>query len=118
MKQPIQRDAPPSRSSRKPAPLSGRIEAAIAVMQMGVSDYSEIAAAVGLTCDEVKRIDMAEDPRIKSLATQGVPAGKRFHLVRPLACPNCLHKITIAPCVACATRTSVVDRQSRLPGRS
>ena len=81
------------------------VEAAIAVMLMGVTDYSEIASAVGLTRKEVKEIDLSDDPRIKTLASEGLPAEKRFRLARPLLCPKCRHRINIAPCVACEIRS-------------
>ena len=104
------------RSRTKPYPLPMRVEAAIAVMLMGVVDYSEIASAVGLTRKEVKEIDLADDPRIKTLASKGLPPGKRFRLARPLYCPKCKHKINIAPCVACESRSIGHYRRSQLPG--
>jgi len=104
------------RSRAKRCPLPIRVEAAIAVMLMGVTDYSEIASAVGLTYKEVKEIDMANDPRIKTLASEGFPPGKRFRLARPLYCPKCKYKINIAPCVACESRSIGRYRRSQLPG--
>ena len=76
------------------------------VMQMGFSDYAEIAAAVGLTDEEVRRIDMAEDANVRRLAIQGLPPGKQFRLARPLRCPKCRQRITIAPCIVCEGKSS------------
>ena len=45
--------------------LPYRIDAAIVVMQMGVSEYSVIANAVGLTVEEVERVDMVEDSAVR-----------------------------------------------------
>jgi hypothetical protein len=104
------------RSRAKRSPLPMRVEATIAVMLMGVMDYSEIASAVGLTRKEVKEINLADDPRIKTLASEGLPPGKRFRLARPLYCPKCRHKINIALCVACESRSIGRYRRSQLPG--
>jgi hypothetical protein len=78
-----------------------RTAAAIAVMEMGVSDYSVIATAVGLTIDEVKQIDMAEDSPIRQLCCEGIPYGEYFTLEREIRCPKCHAKVRFAPCVAC-----------------
>jgi hypothetical protein len=81
--------------------LPSRVEAALAVMQMGVSDYALIASTVGLECEDVAEIDHSEDCRIRDLAVRGVDPAKRFHLVRPLRCPKCRNRITVAPCITC-----------------
>jgi hypothetical protein len=78
-----------------------RVAAAIAVMQMGISDYSVIADAVGLTVEEVERIDMVEDPAVRRLALAGIPAGESFKLRRRVRCPRCQAKVGLAPCIAC-----------------
>jgi hypothetical protein len=78
-----------------------RVAAAIAVMQMGISDYSVIADAVGLTVEEVERVDMVEDPAVRQLALAGIPAGESFKLRRRVRCPRCQAKIGLAPCIAC-----------------
>jgi hypothetical protein len=78
-----------------------RVAAAIAVMEMGISDYSVIAGAVGLTVAEVERVDMAEDPSVRQLAVAGIPAGQFFRLDSRLRCPKCQAKLSIAPCLAC-----------------
>jgi hypothetical protein len=78
-----------------------RVAAAIAVMEMGISEYSVIAAAVGLTIEEVERVDMAEDPAVRRLALAGIPVGESFKLSRRVRCPKCQAKVGIAPCIAC-----------------
>lgn len=78
-----------------------RVAAAIAVMEMGISDYSVIAGAVGLTVEEVERVDMAEDPSVRQLAVVGIPPGEFFRLDDRVRCPKCQAKLSIAPCLAC-----------------
>ena len=78
-----------------------RSEAALAVMQMGITDYGLIATAVGIPEEEVARIDHSEDERIRRLAVHGVDPAKRYHLVRPLRCPKCRARISVAPCLIC-----------------
>jgi len=90
----------PKRDAPNPLPL--RVEAALAVMQMGVSDYAQIASSVGLTEEQVESIDMSDDVRIRSLAAHGVCPDKRYRLVRPLRCPKCRGRITVAPCLTCS----------------
>ena len=102
--------ASPRRRKQRALPVG--VQAAVAVMQMGFSDYAEIAAAVGLTDEEVRRIDMAEDAKVRQLAIDGVPPGKQFRLVRPLRCPKCRQRITIAPCIVCDGQTHYADERS------
>jgi hypothetical protein len=75
--------------------------AAISLMEMGITDYERIAAAVGLSAAEVERIDMAEDKSIRQLCLAGVPYGHYFTLEAHIRCPKCSGMITLAPCVAC-----------------
>ena len=75
--------------------------AAISLMEMGITDYERIGAAVGLKPDEVERIDMAEDKSIRQLCLAGVPYGHYFTLESHIRCPKCSGMITLAPCVAC-----------------
>jgi hypothetical protein len=77
--------------------------AAISLMEMGITDYERIAAAVGLDAAEVERIDMAEDKSIRQLCLAGVPYGHYFTLESHIRCPKCSGMITLAPCVACDT---------------
>ena len=96
---------PRSRSWQHPVKLHievpYRVAAAIAVMEMGISDYSVIAGAVGLTVEEVERVDMAEDPSVRQLAVVGIPPGEFFRLDDRVRCPKCQAKLSIAPCLAC-----------------
>jgi len=78
-----------------------RIAAAIAVMEMGVSEYSVIASAVGLTVEEVERVDMAEDSAVRQLALTRIPVGESFKLDNYVRCPKCEAEVGIAPCIAC-----------------
>jgi len=75
--------------------------AAISLMEMGITDYERIGAAVGLHPTEVERIDMAEDKAIRQLCLAGVPYGHYFTLESVIRCPKCSGMITLAPCVAC-----------------
>ncbi|MBN2293605.1 MAG: hypothetical protein JXM70_14340 [Pirellulales bacterium] len=78
-----------------------RIAMAIAVMEMGISEYSVIARAVGLTAKEVERVDIADDTSVRQLALARIPAGVYFKLDHFVRCPKCLGDVRIAPCVAC-----------------
>jgi hypothetical protein len=81
--------------------LPTRVEAALAVMQMGVTDYATIAFTVGLPQADVIEIDHADDHRIRHLAVRGLDPEKRFHLVHPIRCPKCRNRITVVPCLTC-----------------
>ena len=88
----------PSRPSIK---VPYRVAATIAVMEMGISDYSIIANAVGLSVEEVERVDMVEEPAVRQLALAGIPTGESFKLSHRLRCPRCQAKVGLAPCIAC-----------------
>jgi hypothetical protein len=79
-----------------------RVEAAVALMQMGISDYAQIASCVGMTEEQVQQIDLSDDKRIRRLALDGVSPEKRYRLVHPLRCPKCRGRITVAPCLVCS----------------
>ncbi len=78
-----------------------RVAAAIAVMQMGISDYPVIARAVGLTVEEVERVDTAETSSVRQLALARIPLGESFKLVEPIRCPKCQAEVSLVPCIAC-----------------
>ena len=78
-----------------------RVAVAIAIMEMGVTEYDEIATAVGLTEEAVEQIDSVEDPAIRRLASVGIPYGTYFNIDKPLRCPKCQRLIILVPCVAC-----------------
>lgn len=90
-----------SKDRESPKTLPLRVEAALAVMQMGIDDYATIASTVGLTEAEVERIDHSQDKRIRSLAVHGLAPERRYRLVRPLRCPKCRSRINVAPCLTC-----------------
>ncbi|MBN1908480.1 MAG: hypothetical protein JW818_01965 [Pirellulales bacterium] len=80
------------------------VAVAIAVMEMGISDYTVIAYATGLTVEEVERIDMVEDPAVRRLALARIPLGETFRLANRVRCPKCQAKVGLAPCIACRGR--------------
>ncbi|NIP85192.1 MAG: hypothetical protein GTO03_06390 [Planctomycetales bacterium] len=87
---------------RKPwLKLRRKTAAAVAVMQMGVRDHTQIAAMVGLSPAEIARIDAAEDKAVRELVLEGIPAGEFFALVQQIRCPKCGGLLTLAPCVTC-----------------
>lgn len=81
--------------------MTYQVVAAVALMEMGIHDYSAIAMAVGLTMKDVRRIDMAEDASVRRLAAAGIPAGECFKLINHVRCPRCHAKVALVPCVAC-----------------
>jgi hypothetical protein len=83
-----------------------RVAAVIAVMEMGITDYSKIARAVGISVQEVQRIDRADDPLVRKLAGRRRQTRQYFTLARAIRCPKCSAKVTIAPCVACDSRAA------------
>ena len=70
-------------------------------MEMGICEYSVIAGAVGLTVEEVERVDMVEDLAVRQLALAGIPVGESFKLDNRVRCPKCQAKVGLAPCIAC-----------------
>jgi hypothetical protein len=81
--------------------LPTRVEAVLAMIEMGVTDYATIASTVGLAEEDVIEIDHSDDQRIRRIAVRGLDPEKRFHLVRPIRCPKCRNRITVAPCLTC-----------------
>ena len=84
--------------------ISRKTAATLAVMQLGITDYDAIATAAGITVDEVKEIDSAEDISVRWLAAGGIPHGIFFNLRKKIFCPACGTWITVVPCVACGGR--------------
>lgn len=76
--------------------------AVIALIELGLSDYSVIAEAVGLNVEDVQRIDNAEDVVVRQLAVEGLPHGEYFKLRARIRCPKCNGLIVIAPCISCS----------------
>jgi hypothetical protein len=79
------------------------IAAAIAIMEMGISDHTVIARAVGLTVEEVERIDSAEDTSVRQLAVARIPIGEFFKLITHVRCPGCHNDVSVVPCVSCCS---------------
>jgi len=84
--------------------VSYRVAAALAVMQMGIAEYPVIAEAVGLSIEEVRQIDGAEDHGVRQLAVAGIPCGEYFKLDRRVRCPKCQALVGLAPCVTCLSK--------------
>ena len=78
-----------------------RVAAAIAVMEMGITEYSVIADAVGLSIEEVERVDCVEDTSVRQLALRRIPIDVLFKLENHVRCPRCQAEVALAPCVAC-----------------
>lgn len=76
--------------------------AVIALMEMGLSDYAAIADAVGLSVEEVARIEGAQDRAVRQLCVERIPIGQYFKLRTLIRCPRCSARISMAPCIACA----------------
>ena len=105
-----------SDTSKTKLPVSRQVAAAIVLMQSGVSDFALIASAVGLTQEEVERIDTAEDSHVRRLAVSGVPDDFVFRLRTSVACPSCGRRIYLIPCLACRIARSYARPRRR--GRS
>lgn len=102
----IQREQPAKTKTKRAlkSQLPRRAPAVIALMEMGVRDFSAIADATGLTVDDVKEIESADDRKIRRIASQGTPPGTYLPLTKPVRCPTCNGMVTMAPCVACDRR--------------
>ena len=85
---------------------------AVALMEMGITNLEEIGRAVGLSTDEVLRIDSVEDPAVRKLCSLGIPYGIYFRLQDKVRCPRCDGFVTIAPCVACDRRQKPAKTES------
>ena len=75
--------------------------AVLALIETGITDYEILSVAVGLSIEEVRQIDMAQDPEVRRLGIHGLPSGEYFRLRNRVRCPKCSAWLTIAPCVAC-----------------
>lgn len=78
-----------------------RTATAIALMEMGVRDYRQIATATGSSECEIKKIDLCQDQHVRQLGCEGIPYGEYFRLEKALRCPKCRAILTLVPCVAC-----------------
>lgn len=105
----IQRQQPsePKAKAKRTTPksqLPRRAPTVIALMEMGVRDFGEIASATGLSVEDVQEIESAEDRKIRRIASEGTPPGTYLPLTKPVRCPTCNGMVTMAPCVACDRR--------------
>ncbi|MDH3717159.1 MAG: hypothetical protein OES79_03465, partial [Planctomycetota bacterium] len=66
-----------------------------------------IASIVGLTPEEIARIDAAEDKAIRELVLDGIPPGEFFTLAKQIRCPQCGARLTLAPCVTCHLNSTI-----------
>lgn len=82
--------------------VNPRIAAAIVLMRMGMTDLGQLARATGLSQRRIAELDEASDPVVRHLAVVGVPPGHFFPLRDSAQCPQCLHRVTVVPCVSCA----------------
>jgi hypothetical protein len=97
---------------RRSAKLSQRAVAAIELMLRGMSNMDRIAAAVGLSIDEVKRLEAANDPRVRQIIAEGPPPGFVFRLRSVIICPGCGCRIFLVPCMTCRTMRSKAPRST------
>ncbi len=84
-----------------PAILSAAAMAAIELMLRGVSDLQRIASVVGLTIEEVRDLESADDPRVRKLVLEGLPLEFVFRLRSATVCPGCGSRIYLVPCMTC-----------------
>ena len=82
--------------------LPSQVAAAVVLMSMGVTDFSEIASLVGLSVEDVQSVDDAEDPNVRKLAAEGVLDGGQFKLRGSVRCPKCHANVSTVPCVTCS----------------
>lgn len=102
----------PSHTSSAALPVSRGVAAAVTLMCSGISNLSLIAAAVGLTPEEVERIDAADDPEVRRLAVRGIPDNFIFRLRVKVTCPTCGSRIYLVPCVSCKLAQLLVQQRS------
>ena len=75
--------------------------AAVELMLRGVTDLQRVAAVVGLSVEEVRHLEAADDPRVRKLIGEGLPDEYVFRLRSAIACPGCGTRIYLVPCMAC-----------------
>jgi hypothetical protein len=83
-----------------------KISAVVALIQSGVTHYTAIARATGLTEEEVRRIDEAKDEHVRELALRGTGRDVYYHLRSKITCPRCGSIVYLVPCVACTVAKS------------
>ena len=86
-----------------------KVLAVIALIRAGLMDLPQLACAVGLTLEQVHRIDEAEDPAIRQIALANLPEDFVFRLRERVTCPSCGGKIFLVPCLQCRIEKSTKE---------
>ena len=94
-----------------------KIGAVIALIQAGVTNYTAIARATGLTEEDVRRIDEAKDEHVRELAQRDTGRDVYYHLRSKITCPRCGSIVYLVPCVAC-TVAKATGHTKTVTGRS
>ena len=80
---------------------SSEIAAAVYLLQAGLSDYKQVADAIGVSVAHVRRIEAADDPAVRRAMSKSSADGTSVRLRKPIRCPGCGRRIFLVPCVAC-----------------
>jgi hypothetical protein len=81
--------------------LSDKVMAVMAMLQYGYHDLSLIAKATGMSVNEVRAIEIADDARIRRVAVEGIPPNRLYHIRHAIKCRLCGSRINLVPCVRC-----------------
>ena len=87
--------------------LANSIKAVLALLNSGFDDLITIAGAVGMPVDEVKRVESADDKRIRWYVCNGLPDDFVYRLRKQVVCPGCRGKINLVPCLECKLRGTI-----------
>lgn len=104
----------------KPALVSQKTMAVIALINGGIEDETTIAGAVGFDVDEVRRIESGNDLNVRKVAVAGLPNDFLFRLRKAVVCPRCGSRIFLVPCLSCRNarfRAEAKRRRSHLERR-
>jgi hypothetical protein len=80
---------------------SSEIAAAVYLLQAGLSDYKQVADAIGVSVAHVRRIEAADDPAVRRAMRKPFGDCPAVRLRKPIRCPGCGRRIFLVPCVAC-----------------
>jgi hypothetical protein len=80
---------------------STEIAAAVYLLKAGLSDYKQVADAVGVSVAHVRRIEAADDPAVRRAMKKSLRDCTAVRLRKPIRCPGCGRRIFLVPCVAC-----------------
>lgn len=81
--------------------LSNKSMAVLAMLQTGYEDLDLIARSVGISVDEVKAIENADDIRVRRILTEGLPENFLYRIRLAVKCTSCGSRINLVPCVLC-----------------